>query len=118
MLTSEQAKPNPVDLAKYCYKLAEAFKSVEVDAQKERLLEKLDARFGRSLKGKTVAVWGLAFKPRTDDMREAPAIVLIERLLAAGAKVQAFDPAAMPAAKRLFGSGVTFAPRRVMRPIT
>jgi len=78
--------------------------------QKSVLAGRMEAHFG-TLNGRTIAVWGLAFKPRTDDMREAPAIVLIERLLAAGAKVQAFDPAAMPVAKRLFGSSVTFAPR-------
>jgi UDPglucose 6-dehydrogenase len=78
--------------------------------QKSVLAGRMEQHFG-SLKGRTIAVWGLAFKPRTDDMREAPAIVLIERLLAAGARVQAFDPAAMPVAKRLFGSSVTFAPR-------
>ena len=78
--------------------------------QKSLLASRMEQHFG-SLKGRTIAVWGLAFKPRTDDMREAPAIVLIERLLAAGARVQAFDPAAMPVAKRLFGSRVTFAPR-------
>jgi UDPglucose 6-dehydrogenase len=78
--------------------------------QKSVLVSRMEKHFG-SLNGRTIAVWGLAFKPRTDDMREAPAIVIIERLLAAGAKVQAFDPVAMPAAKRMFGSGVTFAPR-------
>ena len=66
--------------------------------QKSVLAGRMEKHFG-SLKGRTIAVWGLAFKPRTDDMREAPAIVLIERLLAAGAKVQAFDPAAMPVAQ-------------------
>jgi UDPglucose 6-dehydrogenase len=78
--------------------------------QKSVLAARMERHFG-SLKGRTIAVWGLAFKPRTDDMREAPAIVLIERLLAAGAKVQAFDPVAMPVAKRIFGAGVTLAPR-------
>jgi UDPglucose 6-dehydrogenase len=57
----------------------------------------------RPARGKTIAVWGLAFKPRTDDMREAPAIPLIEALLAAGAKVQAYDPEAMTVARRIFG---------------
>jgi UDPglucose 6-dehydrogenase len=56
-----------------------------------------------------VAVWGLSFKPRTDDMREAPAITLIEALLAAGAKVSAFDPEAMGVAKGIFGSRITYA---------
>ena len=62
--------------------------------QKTRLLSKMRTHFG-SLKGKTVAVWGLSFKPRTDDMREAPSVPLIEGLLAAGAKVQAYDPEAV-----------------------
>jgi len=78
--------------------------------QKSVLAARMAQHFG-SLSGRTIAVWGLAFKPRTDDMREAPAIVLVERLLDAGARVQAYDPAAMPLAKKLFGSGVTFAPR-------
>ena len=55
---------------------------------------RLDKHFGKSLKGKTIAVWGLAFKPRTDDMREAPAIPIIDGLLARGAKVRAYDPEA------------------------
>jgi UDPglucose 6-dehydrogenase len=78
--------------------------------QKSVLATRMEKHFG-SLKGRTIAVWGLAFKPRTDDMREAPSVVLIHRLLAAGAHVQAFDPAAMPIAKRLFGSTVTLTSR-------
>jgi UDPglucose 6-dehydrogenase len=61
------------------------------------------------LKGKRIAVWGLAFKPRTDDMREAPAVPLINGILAAGAAVQAYDPEAMEVARGIFGSKVTFA---------
>jgi UDPglucose 6-dehydrogenase len=80
------------------------------DAQKTRLVDKMKAHFG-SLKGKTIAVWGLAFKPRTDDMREAPAITMIERLLSLGAKVQAYDPQAEPVARKIFGSRITLAPR-------
>ena len=75
------------------------------EAQKVRFVAKLETHFG-SLEGKTIAVWGLAFKPRTDDMREAPAIPLINRLLRARAKVQAFDPQARPVAQRIFGKKI------------
>jgi UDPglucose 6-dehydrogenase len=87
----------------------EILKSVEAVNQKQkgRLVTKMEQHFG-SLKGRTIAVWGLAFKPRTDDMREAPAITIIERLLAQGAKVQAYDPEATRVAKGIFGSKVHF----------
>jgi len=78
------------------------------EAQKVRFVAKLEKHFG-SLKGRTIAVWGLSFKPRTDDMREAPAIPLITRLLGAKARVQAFDPQAGPVAKRIFGNKITLA---------
>ncbi len=76
--------------------------------QRGVMLEKLVAHFRGELSGKTIAVWGLAFKPRTDDIREAPAIPLIEGLLAAGAKVRAYDRAAIANAKARFGDKVTF----------
>jgi UDPglucose 6-dehydrogenase len=76
------------------------------EAQKVRFVTKLESHFG-SLKGKTIAVWGLAFKPRTDDMREAPAIPLINRLLRAKARVQAFDPQAGAVAAKIFGKKIT-----------
>ena len=91
----------------YEFKLLRAVESVNA-SQKTRLFSKMRAHFG-SLKGKVIAVWGLAFKPKTDDMREAPSIVLIEALLAAGAKVQAYDPEASSVAKGLFGSRVRLA---------
>ena len=91
----------------YEFKLLRAVESVNA-FQKTRLFSKMRGHFG-SLKGKVVAVWGLAFKPKTDDMREAPSIVLIEALLAAGAKVQAYDPEASRVAKGLFGSRVRLA---------
>ncbi len=78
------------------------------EAQKVRFIAKLEAHFG-SLRNKTIAVWGLSFKPRTDDMREAPAIPLINRLLRARAKVQAYDPQAEPVARRIFGKKIVLA---------
>ncbi len=91
----------------YEFKTLRAAESVN-GIQKTRLFSKMRAHIG-SLKGKVVAVWGLAFKPKTDDMREAPSVPLINALLAAGAKVQAYDPEASPVAKGLFGSRVTLA---------
>ncbi len=73
------------------------------------MLSRLDEHFGKSLKGKTIAVWGLAFKPRTDDMREAPAIPIIQGILARGGKVRAYDPEARESAKAIFGSKITYA---------
>jgi len=71
--------------------------------QKQRLFEKVSLYFGNDLAGRTIALWGLAFKPETDDMREAPSLVLMEALWEAGAKVRAFDPKAMPETRRLCG---------------
>ena len=73
------------------------------DAQKHVLVEKIVARFGADLSGRTFALWGLAFKPNTDDMREAPSRVLIDELLARGAAVRAYDPVATHEAQRVFG---------------
>jgi UDPglucose 6-dehydrogenase len=72
------------------------------DRQKQRVFQKMSAHYGGKLKGKTIALWGLAFKPRTDDMREAPSRVLMESLWQAGAKVRAYDPEAMDEARRLY----------------
>ena len=72
-------------------------------AQKHVLFEKLHKHFAGQLKGKTIALWGLSFKPNTDDMRDAPSRVLMEALWAAGAKVQAFDPVAMEETQRIYG---------------
>ena len=79
------------------------------ETQKEILFHKFNRHFGGEIKGKTVALWGLSFKPQTDDMREAPALVLIEKLLAAGCKVCAYDPIAMHEAKRKLGDTITYA---------
>jgi UDPglucose 6-dehydrogenase len=74
------------------------------DRQKEVLLDKITARFGNDLTGRNFALWGLAFKPNTDDMRDAPSRVLINGLWARGATVTAHDPVAMQAAKHIFGN--------------
>lgn len=87
----------------YDSRILKAVEAVNQD-QKHLLVQKLISHFGQNLKGKTFAVWGLAFKPQTDDMREAPAIVIIRALIAAGAKIRAFDPVAMQEAKRIFGN--------------
>jgi UDPglucose 6-dehydrogenase len=81
------------------------------DLQKRLLVKKIDAHFSGALKGKTIAVWGLAFKPKTDDMREAPAVPIIGALLEKGARVQVYDPEAMKVARGLFGSKIAYAAR-------
>jgi len=80
------------------------------DSQKLRLVEKMQSHFG-TLRGKTIALWGLAFKPRTDDMREAPAIVIVNQLLAQGAAVRAYDPEATETARGIFGDAITLCQR-------
>ncbi|MDP5239992.1 UDP-glucose/GDP-mannose dehydrogenase family protein [Uliginosibacterium sp. 31-16] len=74
------------------------------DAQKQVLVEKIVARFGADLQGKHFAIWGLAFKPNTDDMREAPSRVIIDELFKRGATVTAYDPVAMDETRRIFGN--------------
>jgi UDPglucose 6-dehydrogenase len=91
----------------YDFRILEAVEAVNAQ-QKLRLFDKVQHHFG-SLKGKRIAVWGLAFKPRTDDMREAPSVPLIRALVGAGVAVQAYDPEAMKVARKIFGSSVTFA---------
>ena len=82
-------------------KLVQAVEDVN-EAQKRVLAEKIRTRFGDQLRGKTIALWGLAFKANTDDMREAPSLALIDDLVHAGATIRAYDPAAAHEAKRLF----------------
>lgn len=79
------------------------------EAQKEVLFSKVKKHFGGDLKGKKFAVWGLSFKPKTDDMREAPSLVIIEKLLAEGATVSAYDPVAVKEAKHMLGDTISYA---------
>ncbi|MFI5398203.1 MAG: UDP-glucose dehydrogenase family protein [Candidatus Binatia bacterium] len=89
------------------FKLLRAVEEVN-ELQKRSLVEKVKAHFGEYLRGMRFGLWGLAFKPRTDDMREAPAVSIIEALLAAGAEVHAHDPEALAEAQRIFGSRVHY----------
>lgn len=77
--------------------------------QRKFFINKLHKKFGSDLKGKTFALWGLAFKPKTNDMREAPSITIINSLLESGAKIVAFDPKAMEKAKEIFGNKINYA---------
>ncbi len=91
----------------YDFQILQAVETVNAK-QKFLLYEKVHKHFHGDLAGKTFAVWGLAFKPRTDDMREAPAIYIIESLLKAGAKVRASDPEALAEARKHFGSRIEY----------
>jgi len=93
----------------YEARLLEAVESVN-RAQKGFLLTKMRRHFGGVLEGRTIAIWGLAFKPNTDDMREAPSLTVVRELLEGGAQVRAFDPVAMAEASRRLGehAGLTF----------
>jgi UDPglucose 6-dehydrogenase len=93
--------------AGYTFRILDAVEAVNC-AQKRRLFEKMESAMA-PLEGKRIAVWGLSFKPRTDDMREAPSITVIEALLAAGARVVAYDPQAQRAARAVFGTRITMA---------
>lgn len=91
----------------YTFRILDAVMNVN-DHQRLRIADKIEAYYGKDLKGKTITLWGLAFKPNTDDIREAPALYTIDRLLAAGAQVRAFDPEAMENVKALYGDKITF----------
>jgi len=92
----------------YRMKVLEAVEEVN-ENQKELLFEKLQQQFDGNLQGKTITLWGLSFKPETDDMREAPALILIDRLLKAGCTVRAYDPAAMVECRRRIGNVIYYA---------
>lgn len=91
----------------YHMQVIEAVEAVN-EKQKYIVFEKLNKAFNGDLKGKTIVLWGLSFKPETDDMREAPALVVINELLKAGAKVKAFDPIAVEETKRRIGDTITY----------
>lgn len=91
----------------YHMQVIEAVEAVN-EKQKSIVFDKLSNAFSGALKGKTIALWGLSFKPETDDMRESPALVVIEKLLQAGAIVKAFDPIAMEETKRRIGDTITY----------
>lgn len=91
----------------YSMQILQAVEAVN-EYQKTVLFNKLNTRFQGSLKGKTIAMWGLSFKPNTDDMREAPSLLLIDSILAAGGKVQAYDPVAMNEAKHIIGDQIVY----------
>jgi UDPglucose 6-dehydrogenase len=92
---------------KYDMRILNAVEDVN-EAQKEVLFNKVRTHFNNNLKGKTFAFWGLSFKPKTDDMREAPSLVIIEKLLKAGASVVAYDPVAMHEAQRILGDSISY----------
>lgn len=92
----------------YKMRILDAVEQVN-EEQKSLLFNKFVAHYSNNIKGKTVALWGLSFKPETDDMREAPSIVLIQKLLEAGCKVRVYDPVAMNEAKRRIGDTVYYA---------
>ena len=93
---------------KYSLRVLKAVEAVNED-QKMVMFNKINTYFKGDLKGKTVAFWGLSFKPQTDDMREAPSLVIIKKLLDAGVKIKAYDPVAMPETKRILGDKIEYA---------
>ena len=93
----------------YDFKILDAVIDVNQD-QKTILVPRIKSFFNNNLNGKTFAIWGLAFKPETDDIREAPALYIIDELLAAGAQVKVFDPEAMPNVRRKLGDKIEFSP--------
>ena len=93
--------------AGYNFEILDAVIEVN-DVQKRILIPRIEAFFNGNVAGKTIAVWGLSFKPETDDIREAPALYIIEDLLQKGANIKAFDPEAMPNVKRRFGNQIEY----------
>jgi UDPglucose 6-dehydrogenase len=102
-----QALAKSSEEAKFDFKILKSVMEVN-ERQKSILIDKINSFYHHELKGKTFAVWGLAFKPDTDDIREAPALVIIDALLAAGAKVKAYDPEAMHNVKKIYNDTIHF----------
>jgi UDPglucose 6-dehydrogenase len=102
-----QALAKSASDANYNFKILKAVMDVNA-TQKTKLVDKVKEHFGGSLKGKTIAVWGLAFKPHTDDIREAPALYNIEEFLKAGATIKAHDPEAMNNVKQIYDSQIQY----------
>jgi UDPglucose 6-dehydrogenase len=91
----------------YEMQLLKAVEAVN-EKQKSILFDKLDRHFNGDLHGKIIALWGLSFKPETDDIREAPSFIMIKKILAAGGQVKAYDPIAMPETEKILGNAVTY----------
>ena len=106
-----QALAMSADEVNYDFKILDAVMKVN-EAQKLHLLPKIKAYFNNDLSGKKIALWGLAFKPNTDDIREAPALYIIDELVAAGATVTAYDPEAMNNVKQLIGDKINYSERQ------
>jgi len=102
-----QALKRTADEHGYDFRILEAVLSVN-DRQRVQMADRIVASFGGSLEGKRIAVWGLAFKARTDDVRESPAHYVIDNLLKAGAEIHAFDPEAMETTKAVFGESISY----------
>jgi UDPglucose 6-dehydrogenase len=106
-----QALVKSADEVGYDFKILDAVMEVN-EKQKTHLLPAIKSYFNNDLNGKKIALWGLAFKPNTDDIREAPALYIIEELLKEGASVKTFDPEAMNNVKILLGDTITFCERQ------
>lgn len=102
-----QALAKTAESNDYDFKILKSVMGVN-NKQKSVLVTKIKSHFGEDLKGVTIGIWGLAFKPNTDDIREAPALYIIDGLLAAGAKIKAFDPEAMANVKEIYGDKIQF----------
>ncbi len=100
-----QALAKTAEESEYDFKILKSVLNVN-HTQRTKLVQKIKEQFGNDLTGKTIALWGLAFKPNTDDIREAPALYMIDELLEAGAQIKAFDPEAMNNVKAVYGDRV------------